>query len=69
MSKTKQKRVVSVNRFSSFEEENLAEHCRLAGLTPIQRLKEFGILQERLWGVKWTGSEMEKVAIIEKLAW
>ncbi len=69
MANTKQNRVVSVRKFSSFEEENRAEHRRLAALTYEQRLKEFAILQERVWGKKWTEGEILKTARIEKVAW
>jgi hypothetical protein len=69
MSNTKQKRVLSVKMFSSFEEENRAEHRRLAALTPNQRLKEFSILQERVWGTKWTKDGIEKTASVEKVKW
>jgi len=69
MSNKKQDRVLSVKRFSSFEEENRAEHRRLAALTPNQRLKEFAILQERVWGTKWTGEGIKKTAEVEKVTW
>ena len=62
MSNTKQKRVLSVKMFSSFEEENQAEHRRLAALTPNQRLKEFAILQECVWGTRWTKDRIVKTA-------
>jgi hypothetical protein len=69
MSNTKQKRVLSVKMFSSFDEENRAEHRRLAALTPNRRLKEFAILQERVWGTKWTKDGIEKTVSIEKVKW
>jgi hypothetical protein len=55
--------------FSSFDEENRAEHRRLAALTPNQRLKEFSILQERVWGTRWTEDRIVKTASIEKVTW
>jgi len=69
MASTKHNRVVSVKRFSSFEEENREEHRRLAALTSEQRLNEFAILQERLWGKKWTQDGIVKTVRIEKLEW
>lgn len=69
MSNTKQKRVLAVKVFSSFAEENRAEHRRLASLTPAQRLKEFALLQERVWGTKWTKDRIVKTARIEKVVW
>jgi hypothetical protein len=69
MSDTKQKRVLCVNVFSSLEEENRAEHRRLAAMTPNQRLKEFSVLQARVWGKKWTENRIEKNASIEKVTW
>lgn len=69
MPNTKMKRVNSVKMFSSFEEENRAEHRRLASLTPYRRLKEFAVLQERVWGTKWTEDGIKKIARVEKLAW
>jgi len=61
--------MLSVKVFSSFEEENRAEHHRIAVLTPKQRLKEFAILQERVWGTKWTKDRILKIASIEKVTW
>lgn len=65
----KAKRNLTVKVFSSFEEENRAEHRRLANLTPEERWKEFAILQERVWGEKWTKSKIKKVVRIEKTDW
>ncbi|MGE5340182.1 MAG: hypothetical protein ACM3SY_01755 [Candidatus Omnitrophota bacterium] len=65
----KQNKVLSVKRFSSFEEENRAEHRRLAELTPELRLNEFAVLQERVWGIKWTEKAIVKTARIEKVKW
>ena len=69
MSNTKQKRMLSVKMFSSLEEENRAEHRRLAALTPNQRLKEFAILQERVWRTRWTEDRIVKTASVEKVIW
>jgi hypothetical protein len=65
----KKKRELRVTVFSSFEDENRAEHRRLAHLTPMQRLEQFAILQERMWGTKWTKDRMIKTATFEKLTW
>jgi hypothetical protein len=55
--------------FSSFEEENSAEHLRLAGMTPSQRLDEFALLQKRVWGTRWTEKPMKKIASVERVSW
>jgi hypothetical protein len=55
--------------FSSFEDENNAECKRFARMTPTQRLDEFAILQERVWGEKWTREPMRRIASIEKVSW
>ncbi|MDQ1351337.1 MAG: hypothetical protein QG657_1639 [Acidobacteriota bacterium] len=68
MLKEKQERVLVMKVFSSFEEENRAEHRRLAALTPYQGLKEFAILQERVWGTKWTRERILKNVRIEKVS-
>jgi hypothetical protein len=66
------RREVTVNRsrttvriFTSFEEENRAEHRRLAEMTPEERCSEFAVLQERVWGDLWTSVPMKKVATWE----
>ncbi len=69
MSKKEHKRDLTVKLFSSFEDENRAEHRRLAYLTPEQRWNELAVLQERIWGTKWTEDRIVKIASIEKLAW
>ncbi|MCK4763646.1 MAG: hypothetical protein KAW12_15705 [Candidatus Aminicenantes bacterium] len=63
------KKELRVSVFSSFEDENRAEHRRLALLTPMQRMEEFAILQERMWGKKWTEERIVKIASFEKLTW
>jgi hypothetical protein len=50
----KKKRDMPIEVFSSIEEENLAEYRRRARMTPTERMEEFAILQERVWGNKWT---------------
>lgn len=65
----KKERDVRVTVFLSLEDENRAEHCGLAHLTPIRRLEGFAILQERMWGTKWTKYRMIKIATFEKLTW
>lgn len=58
-----------IRMFSSFEEENKAEKARMAVMTPDERLKEFGILQERLWGKRWTDEPIKRVMSWEKVTW
>ncbi len=55
--------------FSSFEEENAAEHRRLAAMSPDERCEEMAVLQERVWGSQWTSTPIEKVACWEELSW
>ena len=59
----------AVTVYHSFAEENNAEYLRLARLTPSQRLAEFEVLQERLWGPGWTRKPMKKTAWSEKVKW
>ncbi|MCX6584017.1 MAG: hypothetical protein NT166_27910 [Candidatus Aminicenantes bacterium] len=66
---TKKKRNMPIEVFSSLEEENLAEYRRRAQMTPMERMKEFAILQERFWGAKWTKEPMVKVIRYEKISW
>lgn len=65
----KKKRNLSIEVFSSLEEENLAEYRRRARMTPMERMEEFAILQERAWGDKWTKEPMVKVIRFEKISW
>lgn len=58
-----------VEIFDSFEAENQAEHRRLARMTPLERLQEMAVLQERLWGERWTSTPIEKVASWEWVDW
>lgn len=58
-----------VRIFSSFEEENAAEHRRLAKMSPQERLREFAVLQERHWGRGWGDLPMTKKATWEKVSW
>ncbi len=55
-----------VRVFTSFEEENRAEHRRLAEMTHEERCAELAVLQERTWGSLWTSVPMTKVASWEK---
>ena len=64
------RREIRVQVFSSFEEENEAEHRRLAGMDPQARLREFSVLQKRRWGQAWGSAPMiRKKATWEKVAW
>lgn len=58
-----------VRFFDSFEDENEAEHRRLANMSPRERLQEFAALQERRWGKGWTSVPMVKKATWERVAW
>ena len=62
-------RKIKVRVFSSFEDENAAEHRRLAGMTHDERLREFAVLQSRRWGNAWGQSPMEKQATWERVSW
>lgn len=65
----KKKRDMPIKVFSSIEEENLAEYRRRARMTPMERMEEFAILQERVWGDKWTKEPIIKVIRFEKISW
>lgn len=65
----KKKRDMSIEVFSSIEEENRAEYARRARMTPMERMEEFAILQERVWGDKWTKEPIVKVISFEKISW
>lgn len=62
-------RNIRVRVYSSFEEENAAEHRRLAGMTPDERLREFAVLQARRWGEGWGRAPIEKRATWERVSW
>ncbi len=62
-------RNLRVRVFHSFDEENLAEHRRRARMTPQERMAEFAVLQERLWGEEWTTKPLVRVATWEKVDW
>jgi hypothetical protein len=38
-------------------------------MTHDQRLHEFGVIQERAWGSKWTRGKMKRVASYEIVTW
>ncbi len=65
----KKKRDMPIEVFSSNEEENLAEYRRRARMTPMERMEEFAILQERVWGDKWTKEPIVKIIRFEKISW
>ncbi len=65
----KKKRDMPIEVFSSIEEENRAEYGRRARMTPMERMEEFAILQERVWGNKWTKEPIVKVISFEKISW
>jgi len=55
--------------FSSFEEENAAEHRRLAAMSHRERLQEFSVLQARRWGEDWGRTPIVKRATWERFSW
>lgn len=57
-----------VRIYDSFEAENEADVRRRARMTPQERMKEFGILQERLWGDRLR-EPIVKVATWETVGW
>jgi len=63
------KRNTEVRVFSTFEEENTAEHRRLAGMSHQRRMAEFAVLQARRWGEAWGQVPMEKRVTWERLSW
>ena len=58
-----------VEIFHSFEEENTAEHRRLAAMSPEERCHEMATLQERMWGPERTSKPMQRVVRYEELSW
>lgn len=58
-----------VRVFFSFEEENEAEHRRLADMTHDERMQEFAVLQTRRWGDFWYLEPIVKQAAWERLSW
>jgi len=58
-----------VRIFTSFEEENAAEHRRLAAMSPQARLRELAVLQARRWGQDWGEKPITKRATWERLSW
>ena len=58
-----------VEVFLSFEEENTAEHQRLAAMSPEERCLEMATLQERVWGPEWASKPMQRVVRCEDLSW
>jgi hypothetical protein len=58
-----------VRVFDSFEEENEAEHRRLAAMTHDERMREFAVLQARRWGEDWGRRPIVKRASWERLSW
>jgi hypothetical protein len=59
----------NVRVFTSFENENEAEHRRLARMSPQERMLEFSVLQGRRWGEFWGQKPIEKCATWERVPW
>lgn len=58
-----------VEIFTSFEDENAAEHRRQAAMTPAERMHELAVLQARLWGEAWTAKPLVRRASWERVDW
>jgi len=58
-----------VRTYSSFDEENTAEHRRLARMSPEERLGELAILKQRRWGRDWGRQPMVRRATWERVDW
>lgn len=65
----KMQRETKVRVFTSFEEENAAEHRRLAAMSPQARLRELAVLQARRWGQDWGKKPIVKKAAWERVPW
>lgn len=59
----------TVRIYTSFEEENAAEHRRLAAMSPQARLRELAVLQARFWGQDWGMKPITKTATWERVYW
>ena len=59
----------TVRVFTSFEEENSAEHRRLSEMSPQARLRELAVLQARRWGQDWGKKPIIKKATWERVSW
>ncbi len=54
-------------KHTTIKEDDDAVYLQLSCMTPNQRLDEFAILQERVWGDQWTKRPIKKMASIEKI--
>jgi len=63
------KKKLKIQVFNSFEEENKAEYSRRASMTSAQRMQEFAIIQERVYGKAWTSKKIRKVVSYELVNW
>ena len=62
-------RNMTVQFFDSFESENQAEYARRAAMTPAQRMEEFSVLQDRVFGTGWHKQKIEHCVSYEILDW
>ncbi|MFA6715046.1 MAG: hypothetical protein WC082_12340 [Victivallales bacterium] len=60
---------LKIQVFNSLEEENKAEYSRRKAMTPEQRMREFALLQERVFGKAWTSEKIKKIVSYELLNW
>ena len=62
-------RNLQVQIFDCMESANDAEYLRRAQQSPQERMKEFAVLQERVFGKDWTQKKIEKVVSFEEVDW
>jgi len=61
------KKIVKI--YNSFEEEASADTRRRSSMPISERLEEFAVLQERVWGELWTKTPISKKVSFEELSW
>ena len=58
-----------VKIYTSFEEQENADIARRSAMTIQERLDEFAIIQQRVWGKAWTDEPIMKKVSFEFLDW
>ena len=58
-----------VKIYNSFQDESESEAKRISNMTIDERFAEFGALQERVWGTKWTQAKLVKNVTYERVSW
>ncbi len=61
--------VKTLRLFTSQKEAEEAELERRRKQTPEERMKEFSLLQERVWGEAWTSKPLVRVMKMRRLPW